>query len=65
MIPRNQIIIDNRWADGEYKKYRSNQEQLEQNQREKEVQRERDDRARNQDQSDSQNGAPFRKDHRA
>jgi hypothetical protein len=35
----------------EYKKYRSNPEQLRQNQSDKEVQRERDERARNQSNS--------------
>ncbi len=49
MTPGTRIIIDNGFiSDGEYKKYRSDQEQLQQNQREKEVQRQRDDRAREQ-----------------
>jgi hypothetical protein len=43
------IITDNRLiSDGEYKKYRSDQEQLQQNQREKEVQKQRDELARQQ-----------------
>lgn len=47
MTPNTKIIIDNRFvSDGEYKKYPSNQEQLQQNQRDKEVQRQRDERAR-------------------
>jgi hypothetical protein len=33
--------------DGEYKRYPSDREQLQQNQRDKEVQRQRDERARN------------------
>jgi len=53
MTPRNQIIIDNRWVEGEIKKYRSNQEQLEQNQREKEAQRRTDERAQNEARDDS------------
>ncbi len=49
MTPNTKIIIDNRLGpDGEYKQYRSNQEQLEQNQRDKEVQRQRDERAKSQ-----------------
>lgn len=49
MTPGTKLVIDNRFiSDGEYKKYRSNPEQLQQNQREKEVQRERDERARQQ-----------------
>jgi hypothetical protein len=48
MTPDTHIIIDNRSvSNGEYKKYPSNQEQLEQNQRDKEIQRQRDERARN------------------
>ncbi len=54
MTPKNQIIIDNRWVEGEIKKYRSNQEQLQQNQREKEVQRQRDEQAQNDARNDSQ-----------
>jgi hypothetical protein len=54
MTPRNQIIIDNRWVEGEIKKYRSNQEQLEQNQREKEAQRRTDERVQNEARDDSQ-----------
>jgi hypothetical protein len=54
MTPRNQIIIDNRWVEGEIKKYRSNQEQLQQNQREKEAQRRTDERAQNEVRHDSQ-----------
>lgn len=46
MTPNTRIIINNR-VEGEYKKYPSNQEQLQQNQRDKEVQRQRDERARN------------------
>jgi len=43
-----QRVIDNRFiSDGEVKKYRSTQEQIDQNQREKETQRMRDERARN------------------
>jgi hypothetical protein len=47
------IIIERRRSgwDGEYKKYPSNQEQLQQNERDKEAQRERDDRARTQAQN--------------
>ena len=48
MTPNTKIIIDNRFgSEGEYKQYRSNEEQLQRYQREKEVQRERDERARN------------------
>ena len=54
MTPKNQIIIDNRWVEGEIKKYRSKQEQLQQNQREKEVQRQRDEQALNDARNDSQ-----------
>ena len=44
---RPETIIVNRWPnDGEYKKYRSTQEQIDRNEREKLVQRERDERAR-------------------
>jgi hypothetical protein len=40
------MIIDKMYgSDGEYKKYRSNQEDLQRNQREKEVQSQRDKRA--------------------
>ncbi|MFN2532157.1 MAG: hypothetical protein ABR555_12760 [Pyrinomonadaceae bacterium] len=47
MTPERKIVIDTRFTyDGEYKKYRSTQEQIQQNQREKLVQRERDERAR-------------------
>jgi hypothetical protein len=47
MTPNAKIIIDSRFiSDGEYKRYPSNQEQLQQNQRDKEVQRQRDERAR-------------------
>ena len=42
------IIIDDRgFSNGEYKKYRSTQEQIQQNQRENQAQRQRDERARN------------------
>ena len=42
------IIIDDRgFSNGEYKKYRSTQEQIQQNQRENLAQRQRDERARN------------------
>jgi len=48
MTPETKIIVDNRFTyDGEYKKYRSTQEQIDQNRREKIIQRERDERARN------------------
>jgi len=58
MTPNTKIIIDNRiLSDGEYKQYRSNEEQLQQNQRDKEVQRERDERARNQAQTDGNSSA--------
>jgi len=40
------IIIDRRYTDGESKKYRSTQEQIEQNRRENEAQRLRDESAR-------------------
>ena len=41
------IIINGRFGyDGEYKKYPATQEQIEQNQRDKRIQRERDERAR-------------------
>ena len=51
------IIIDNRFgSDGEYKQYPSNQEQLKQNQRDKEVQRQRDERARNEAININRNG---------
>jgi hypothetical protein len=41
------IIINNRsTSDGEHKKYRSTQEQIDRNKREKVIQRERDERAR-------------------
>lgn len=44
---RPEIIIVNRWPyDGKYKKYRSTQEQIDRNERDKSVQRERDERAR-------------------
>jgi hypothetical protein len=47
MTPNKHIIIERRsgW-DGEYKKYPSNQEELQQNERDKETQRARDDRAK-------------------
>jgi len=49
MTPGTKIIIDNRLiSDGEYKKYRSDEEQIQRNQREKQVQSERDRRAREQ-----------------
>ena len=45
MNPR--IVIDERfYSDGEFKKYRSTPEQIQQNQRANEVQRQRDERAR-------------------
>lgn len=48
MRPETQIIINGRFSsDGEYKKYRSTQEQIDRNQRDKFIQRQRDERARN------------------
>jgi len=49
MTPGTRIIIDNGFiSNGENKKYRSDEAELQQNQREKEVQRARDERAREQ-----------------
>ena len=46
MKPENHIVINDRFAySGESKKYRSTQEQIERNQRDKVIQRERDERA--------------------
>jgi hypothetical protein len=43
------IVIDKRITyDGEFKKYRTTNDQIRQNEREKNIQRERDERARNQ-----------------
>ena len=47
MKPETHIVITGRFpSDGEYKKYRSTKEQIERNQRDKLIQRERDERAR-------------------
>lgn len=40
------IIIDRIYTEGEYKKYRSTEEQIQQNQRENQLQRQRDEQAR-------------------
>lgn len=40
------IIIDRFYKDGEYKKYRSTEEQIQENQRENQLQRQRDEQAR-------------------
>jgi hypothetical protein len=40
------IVIHDRFSDGESKQYRSTPEQIRENQRENQAQRERDDRAR-------------------
>ena len=58
MTPNTKIIIDNLIiSDGEYKEYRSNEEQLQQNQRDKEIQRQRDERARNEARADRNSNA--------
>jgi hypothetical protein len=45
MKPETHIVITGRFpSDGEYKKYRSTQEQIERNQRDKLIQRERDEK---------------------
>jgi hypothetical protein len=59
MTPERKIVIDTRFTyDGEYKKYRSTQEQIQQNQREKLVQRERDERARNEANTNGNGNSP-------
>jgi hypothetical protein len=55
MRPNTKIIINDRFvSDGEYKKYRSTQEQIEQNQLEKQEQRQRDEQARSEQSRDQQ-----------
>jgi hypothetical protein len=55
---RPETIIVNRWLyDGEYKKYRSTQEQIDRNERDKSIQRERDERARTEANSGSSNNS--------
>jgi hypothetical protein len=41
------IIFDKFYTNGEYKKYRSTQAEIEENRRQNQLQRERDDQARN------------------
>ena len=48
------IVINNVYSDGEYKKYQSTQEQIDQNRAANQAQRERDESAQNQS---SQSGA--------
>ncbi len=58
MTPERKIVIDTPFTyDGEYKKYRSTPEQIQQNQREKLVQRERDERARSEANSNANGNA--------
>lgn len=45
MNSKPQVIIDNRWLEGEFKRYRPSQAELDQNEREKQEQAERDRKA--------------------
>jgi len=45
MNSKAQIIIDNRWLEGEFKRYRPSQDELDRNKDEKQKQAERDQRA--------------------
>ena len=58
MRPEAHIIINGRLThDGEHKKYPSTQEQIERNQRDKIIQRERDERARTEANTNSNNSS--------